>query len=148
VDRSGLGYGPVERCCEHGNEPSGCVECSGRVWVAERLAASQGGLSCMQLVVGASLRCARLPSDVALCRNSRKHGRTRRRRSSLQAGSGVAAAQEAQSCAFINYYFLLSNEARNVSEWTLQRLHATHFHRTIPRNGRLSSETERPGRAS
>jgi hypothetical protein len=27
LDRSGLGYGPVEGSCEHDNEPSGSLKC-------------------------------------------------------------------------------------------------------------------------
>jgi hypothetical protein len=27
LDRSGLGYGPVEGSCEHGDEPSGSLKC-------------------------------------------------------------------------------------------------------------------------
>jgi hypothetical protein len=27
LDRSGLGWGPVEDSCEHGNEPSGSIKC-------------------------------------------------------------------------------------------------------------------------
>jgi hypothetical protein len=27
LDSSGLGDGPEERSCEHGDEPSGCIKC-------------------------------------------------------------------------------------------------------------------------
>jgi len=27
LDSSGLGYGLLAGCCEHGNEPSGCIIC-------------------------------------------------------------------------------------------------------------------------
>jgi hypothetical protein len=27
LDRAGLGYGPVEGSCEHGNEPLGSIKC-------------------------------------------------------------------------------------------------------------------------
>jgi hypothetical protein len=27
LDRTGSGWGPVEGCCEHGNEPPGTIKC-------------------------------------------------------------------------------------------------------------------------
>jgi hypothetical protein len=47
-NRSGLGSGPVEGFCEHGNEPSGSIKC----WEAPvQLGASQEGLSSMKLCI-------------------------------------------------------------------------------------------------
>jgi hypothetical protein len=40
----------VERSCEHGNETSGTIKVLGNSGVAERLAASQEGLSSVELV--------------------------------------------------------------------------------------------------
>jgi hypothetical protein len=48
LDKSGSGYGPVEGCCKHGNEPSGCIKC----WeILERLVASQEGLGFVELFI-------------------------------------------------------------------------------------------------
>jgi hypothetical protein len=50
LDWSGLGQGPVEGSCEHGNEPTGTRfnKTLGSSWVAAQLAASQEGLSSMR----------------------------------------------------------------------------------------------------
>jgi hypothetical protein len=39
-----------EGSCEHGNEPSGSIKCWEILRVAPQLAASQEGLSCMELI--------------------------------------------------------------------------------------------------
>jgi hypothetical protein len=41
----------VEGSCEHGNEPSNAIKCLGNYGVAAQLAASQEGLSSMELVI-------------------------------------------------------------------------------------------------
>jgi hypothetical protein len=46
-DSSGSGYGLVEGCYEHGNEPSGSTKMLGNSSVAERLVASQQRLRSM-----------------------------------------------------------------------------------------------------
>jgi hypothetical protein len=46
LDLSGCGYEPVESSCEHGNEPSAFIKC----WEVEQLAASQEGLTSVELV--------------------------------------------------------------------------------------------------